>query len=275
MPIVHGGLASPFVKKVCAFLAEKGISPELRPRAPFPKTPELLAMNPLGKIPIYEDGDLMLPDSSAICAYVERVQPKPALYPSDPKAYARALFVEEFADTKLGEVLGGVFFQRVIRPNFFQQETDEAAIAKAKAETIPPALDWIESQLAAGVLGGSLSIAEIAVGAQLANFRLAGEKIDGARLAEARGLRGAHARAAVVREAARRWRVPQLAAARALRRLLSVASTLRFDRFTRSQRRDPVELAVPDNLEVGEEHRKGISVEARSTGDLASGRRPA
>jgi glutathione S-transferase len=181
MPIVHGGVPSPFVKKVCAFLAEKGVAYELRSLAPFPKTPELLAMNPLGKIPIYQDGDLMLPDSSAICAYVERVHPKPALYPADPKAYARALFVEEFADTKLVEVLGAVFFQRVIRPAFFKQEPDEAAIAKALAEAIPPALDWIESQVASGVLGGALSIADIAVAAQLANFRLAGEKIDGAR----------------------------------------------------------------------------------------------
>jgi glutathione S-transferase len=181
MPIVHGGVPSPFVKKVCAFLAEKGVAYELRSLAPFPKTPELLAMNPLGKIPIYQDGDLMLPDSSVICAYVERVHPKPALYPADPKAYGRALFVEEFADTKLVEVLGGVFFQRVIRPAFFKQEADEAAIAKALAEAIPPALDWIESQVASGVLGGALSIADIAVAAQLANFRLAGEKIDGAR----------------------------------------------------------------------------------------------
>ena len=70
MPIVHGGVPSPFVKKVCAFLAEKGVAYELRSLAPFPKTPELLAMNPLGKIPIYQDGDLMLPDSSVICAYV-------------------------------------------------------------------------------------------------------------------------------------------------------------------------------------------------------------
>ncbi len=181
MPIVHGGVPSPFVKKVCAFLAEKGVAYELRSLAPFPKSPELLAMNPLGKIPIYQDGDLMLPDSSAICAYLERVNPKPALYPADPKAYARALFVEEFADTKLIEVLGGVFFQRVIRPNFFKQEPDEAAVAKAVTEQIPPAFDWIESQVASGALGGALSIADIAVGAQVANFRLAGEKIDGAR----------------------------------------------------------------------------------------------
>jgi glutathione S-transferase len=181
MPIVHGGVPSPFVKKTCAFLAEKGVAYEVRALAPFPKTPELLAMNPLGKIPIYQDGELVLPDSSAICAYLERVHPKPALYPAVAKAYGRALFAEEFADSKLNEVLGGVFFQRVIRPNFFKQEPDEAAIAKAWAEQIPPALDWVESQVASGALGGALSIADIAVGAQLANFRLAGEKIDGAR----------------------------------------------------------------------------------------------
>jgi glutathione S-transferase len=181
MPVVHGGVASPFVKKVCAFLAEKGVAYELRPRAPFPKDAELLALHPLGKIPIYQDGDFTLPDSSVVCAYLERVHPTPALYPADPKAYGRALFAEEFSDTKLAEVLGVVFFQRVIRPNFFKQEPDEAAIAKAKEEQIPPALDWVESQLASGVLGGALSIADIAVGAQLANFRLAGEKIDGAR----------------------------------------------------------------------------------------------
>jgi glutathione S-transferase len=181
MPIVHGGVASPFVKKVCAFLAEKGVPYELRPRAPFPKDAELLALHPLGKIPIYQDGDFTLPDSSVICAYLERVHPQPALYPTDPRAYGRALFAEEYSDTRLGEVLGAVFFQRVIRPNFFKQEPDEAAVTKALAETIPPALDWAESQVASGVLGGALSIADIAVAAQLANFRLAGEKVDAAR----------------------------------------------------------------------------------------------
>jgi glutathione S-transferase len=183
MPIVHGGVPSPFVKKTCAFLSEKGVAYELRPLAPFPKTPELLAMNPLGKIPIYQDGDLMLPDSSAICAYLERVQPRPSLYPQEAKAYGRALFVEEFADTRLNEVLGGVFFQRVIRPNFFKQEPDEAAVRKALEEQLPAVFDWLERQIESpqGIVGGAFSIADVAVGAQLANFRLAGEKVDGGR----------------------------------------------------------------------------------------------
>ena len=183
MPIVHGGVPSPFVKKTCAFLAEKGVAYEVRPLAPFPKTPELLAMNPLGKIPIYQDGDLMLPDSSAICAYVERVEPRPPLYPSDAKAYGRALFIEEFADTKLNEVLGSVFFQRIIRPNFFKQEPDEAALKKTLDEQVPQVFDWLESRIESpnGIVGGTFSIADVAVGAQLANFRLAGEKVDAGR----------------------------------------------------------------------------------------------
>jgi glutathione S-transferase len=181
MPIVHGGVPSPFVKKVCAFLAEKGVAYELRPLSPFPKTPELLALSPLGKIPIYQEGDFTLTDSSAICAYVERAHPQPAMYPAEPHAYGRALFLEEFADTKLAEVLSGVFFQRVIRPRFFSQPPDEAAITKSLAEAMPPALDWVERQLESGALGAAFGIAEVAVGAQLANFRLAGEKVDGSR----------------------------------------------------------------------------------------------
>jgi glutathione S-transferase len=46
---------------------------------------------------------------------------------------------------------------------------------------MPPALDWVERQLGGGALGAAFGIAEIAVGAQLANLRLAGEKVDAAR----------------------------------------------------------------------------------------------
>ena len=85
-------------------------------------SPEYLKISPLGKIPCFQDGDYTLPDSSCIIAYLERTQPKPALYPEDPKEYGRALFFEEYADSKLVETLGPVFFQRVVRKLFFKQE---------------------------------------------------------------------------------------------------------------------------------------------------------
>ena len=52
--IIHGGAPSPFVRKVMVTCEEKGLSYEYKPLSPFPKTPELMAMNPLGKIPILE-----------------------------------------------------------------------------------------------------------------------------------------------------------------------------------------------------------------------------
>src|SRR5258705_9510740 len=82
---------------------------------PVPKTPELLAMHPMGKIPILRDGDVVVPDSSVICAYLERVQPSPALYPQDAAEFAAALFLEEYADTRMSEIIGGVAFETFVR----------------------------------------------------------------------------------------------------------------------------------------------------------------
>ena len=80
-----------------------------------------------GKIPAYRDDKGVLADSSVICAYLERTNPTPQLYPSDPYAYARALWFEEYGDGGLVPVFGpNVFFQRIVQPRFFNQPTDEA-----------------------------------------------------------------------------------------------------------------------------------------------------
>src|SRR5258708_7762767 len=98
---LYGANRSPFFRKARVVLEEKGIPYQVERLAPVPKTPELLAMHPLGKIPILRDGDVVVPDSSVICAYLERVHPKPALYPESAADLAAALFLEEFADTRM------------------------------------------------------------------------------------------------------------------------------------------------------------------------------
>ena len=112
--ILHGGALSPYVRKVMAALEEKGIGYEDKPLIPFPKTPELIAMNPLGKIPVLETDDgSYIPDSSVICLYLEKVHPEPALLPEDPVAYARALFIDEYCDTKVIEGIGAVYRKKL------------------------------------------------------------------------------------------------------------------------------------------------------------------
>src|SRR5262245_40173964 len=113
---LYGATASPFFRKCRIAFEEKGIPYEIVPLIPVPKTPELLAMHPMGKIPILRDGARVVPDSSVICAYLERLHPHPALYPQDAGELATALFLEEYADTRMMEVIGPILFENFIRP---------------------------------------------------------------------------------------------------------------------------------------------------------------
>jgi glutathione S-transferase len=183
MATLYGAGLSPFVRKVRVLLAEKGVAYEHDPVVPFNVSAEYKAISPLGKIPAYRDEHGALADSSVICAYLERRHPTPALYPSDPYQYARALWFEEYGDSPFIAVSGAkIFFPKVIGPAFFNQPTDEAAVAKAIAEDLPPLFDYLESQLSGDWLAGSqFSIADIAIGTQFVNLRLAGVSVDAAR----------------------------------------------------------------------------------------------
>ena len=178
---LYGVGGSPFVRKARVVLEEKGIPYETEPMVSVsPKTPELLALHPLGKIPVLRDGEVVVPDSSVICAYLEKKHPSPALYPDDPAHLAKALFLEEYADTRLFEVLRPILFERLMKRFVLQQEPDEARVAELLARELPPVLDYLESQ-APGDRASVLvrfSIADAALGAQLAPLTLAGIEID-------------------------------------------------------------------------------------------------
>lgn len=180
MPIVHGVPLSPFVRKVRLVLEEKGVPYELRPLVPFPKTPELLAVSPLGKMPLFEEGAFITPDSSVICAYLERTRPDPALYPTEAHEYARALWFEEYADTALAEAIGAAFFQRIVRPSFFGEDADESVVAHALTEEVPRCLGYLDGCAGSseGIAGGAFGVADIAIHAQLQNLQLLGVTID-------------------------------------------------------------------------------------------------
>jgi glutathione S-transferase len=180
MLTVHGAPASPFVRKVLVALEEKEIPYELNPVFPFGPNPEFRKISPLGKIPAITEDGRALCDSSVICAYLERRQPQPALYPSDPYEYGRALWFEEYADTAMVNVIGAkIFFPRVVGPRFMNQPTDEAAVAKAVSEDLPPLFDYLESQLTG---------TDLAVTSQLINLSYAGVVVDGGRWSRLRGL---------------------------------------------------------------------------------------
>jgi glutathione S-transferase len=178
MPVViHGAPISPFVRKVRIALAEKGIAYELRPA--IPKSEALLRLNPLGKIPTLEDDGFAVGDSSVICDYLEHTRPQPALYPSDARERARALFLEEYADTRLVEVVGPVMRMKLLGPLLGQPLADQATVDKHVAEAFPTALDWLELQAPQdeGFVGGRFGIADVAIAAPLRGLVHVGEEV--------------------------------------------------------------------------------------------------
>src|SRR5262245_53775788 len=184
MSVLHGASASPFVRKVRVALREKGIAYELDPILPFNVSDEYRKMSPLGKIPCYTPKQgVNIPDSSVIVAYLERTNSNRPLYPENAEDYARALFIEEYADSALVTALGTVFFQRIVAPTFLGQKTDEAAVANALEKQIPPLLKWLDEQTEGKefFVAGRLTIADITVASPFVNFMHAGEKVDAAK----------------------------------------------------------------------------------------------
>ena len=77
---------SPYAWRVLLTLAVKGLSYTSRPLSPSQgdlRTPEFLRLNPHGAVPVLRDGDVVMYESLAIMAYLERKNPDPALFGDD------------------------------------------------------------------------------------------------------------------------------------------------------------------------------------------------
>lgn len=182
--ILFGSSMSPFVRKVLAFAGEKGVELESRPLGMNSDDPDFLAASPFRKMPAFQDGEFRIADSSAIVHYLEAKFPEPALIPAEPKARARTIWWDEFADTLLFSCGGKLFFNRVVAPRFLGRPGDEVVAAKAEAEELPPLLDYLEREVpgAGGFLvGEGITLADIAVASPFANLSHAGVVLDEAR----------------------------------------------------------------------------------------------
>jgi glutathione S-transferase len=180
--IVYGSSMSPFVRKVLAFAAEKGVEVESKPLGLGSNDPDFLAASPFGKIPAFSDGDFAVSDSSAIIHYLEAKFPDPELIPSEPRARARTIWYDEFGDTLLAACGGKMFFNRIVAPKFLQREGDLELADKAQCEELPPLLDYLEKVIPESgyLVEDRLTLADLAVASPFANLRHLAVDIDAA-----------------------------------------------------------------------------------------------
>jgi len=162
---VVGSYVSPYVRKVLVVLDLKGIAYEIDPIVPFMGDDRFSQLSPLRRIPVLVDDRVTLTDSTVICEYLDERHPQPPLFPADVAQRARARWLEEFADTRMGEVLIWRLFNQVaINPFVWGKPTDQEILQRTLSEDIPHVLGYLESQLpAAGFAFGELSVADIAI----------------------------------------------------------------------------------------------------------------
>lgn len=181
--ILYGSTMSPFVRKVAAYAAEKGLELDLQPTG-FPDySAEFCEASPLKKMPGFRDGDYVLSDSSAIIHYLEAKHPAPELIPAEPRARGRTIWFDEFADTLLCGCGAKMFFNRIVAPRFLGREGDDAVADAAERDELPPLLDYLEKEIpdSGFLVADRFSIADIAVAGPFANFSHCGVKIDSKR----------------------------------------------------------------------------------------------
>lgn len=178
---IVGSYVSPYVRKVLACMALKGIDDyEIDPITPFFGGEDFTRLSPLRRIPVLIHGDLVLTDSSVICAWLDEAFPGHPLLPASPDDRARARWLEEYADTRLGDLcIWSLFYQRIVGPMVFGDATDDARVERTLSEGLPQALDYLESEAPAeGFRFGAIGLADIAVASFFRNAAYAKFAID-------------------------------------------------------------------------------------------------
>jgi glutathione S-transferase len=173
---IIGSYVSPYVRKVLVCMELKGLDYEVDPITPFFGNDEFRRLSPLCRIPVLIDDSLVLTDSTVIAEYLDEQFPEPRLLPRHPKERARARWLEEFADTRLGDVfIWGLFYPKMVHPRVWNEPGDQARIDKTLSTDLPDALDYLEVELPEqGYLFGDIGLADIAIASFFRNGSYAG-----------------------------------------------------------------------------------------------------
>jgi len=175
-----GTLRSTFSSKTKVVLEEKGLDyrvVRVRIGDVWKKVPEVLAKNPLGKVPWIDDGEITVYDSSVINEYLNERYPEPPLLPADPVARARARALENYAD----EIILSVHVPRIWMPWWSPPEQrNEAEMNKARQELRERALPFVEERLVGReYLAGAFSLADVPFMSLAMVLQVDGMSLDG------------------------------------------------------------------------------------------------
>lgn len=168
MLIIHGVPLSVHTRKVIIAAILKKIDYKFEvviPVVPGNPPANWSTMSPTGLIPVLQDGDFALADSTAICLYLDKKAPAAPLLPQEAEAYGRALWFDAYAGgTVFRHLVHPLFAQTFVNPNINKIATDKAVIDNVLENVRPKIFSYLELQIDGKYLvGDRLTLADIAI----------------------------------------------------------------------------------------------------------------
>ena len=136
-------------RRVRIFLAEKGVEIPLQD-VDMTKgentTPDFLAKNSMGKLPVLElDDGTHITESVAICRYIEALHPEPNMFGTNPLEIANIEMWTRRAELNIAIPILQVFEH--LHPFWEGRVKQVKACGELARETVLTRLDWLESEL--------------------------------------------------------------------------------------------------------------------------------
>src|SRR5690349_17651180 len=157
---------SPNCQKVVALAYEVGVPLEMTVIDLFKgraRTPELLAKNPNGKLPILEDGDFVLWESNAMLGYIAAKADRTDLAPSAPRERADVERWLSWQSAHFGPAIRKVAFERIVKKLGGLGAPDEALVRQGIDEFAVVAKVLDQALGAKEYVCGRLTIADFAL----------------------------------------------------------------------------------------------------------------
>ncbi len=156
---------APNPRRVRIFLAEKGVevpTVDLDITKNEHRTPEFLAINPLGALPVLElDDGTVITESIAICRYFEALHPRPPMFGRSPLKRARV----EMWTRRIELGLMRAITDHFVHGNDFwkgrrEQVPEYATLARTRALA---SMEWLDGELAERtfIAGDDYTVADI------------------------------------------------------------------------------------------------------------------
>jgi glutathione S-transferase len=112
------------------------------------KSPQMLRMNPRGRVPVLKDGDFVVFESLACLLYLDRRYPDPPIFGRTPEEAGTIMRViceyQAYAESQLTQIVSAVFFENM--DERVEEITRATHVVAGEARTIEGRLsnsDWL------------------------------------------------------------------------------------------------------------------------------------